>query len=90
MAFRDDKLSNTLANPSPLVVNYGAYLTVTRQSNAMSLTLFGDTGTNYTLQASTNLINWTNVGTITPVGGIIQTNVTNTGNNVFFRAESSH
>jgi hypothetical protein len=82
--------SNTLANPSPLVVNYGAYLTVTRQSNAMSLTLFGDTGTNYTLQASTNLINWTNVGTITPVGGIIQTNVTNTGNNVFFRAESSH
>jgi hypothetical protein len=82
--------TNTLAAPNPLAVNYGAYLSLGRQSNAISLTLFGDTGTNYTLQASTNLINWTNVGTITPVGGIIQTNVTNTGNNVFFRTDSSH
>jgi hypothetical protein len=81
--------TNTLANPNPLVVNYGSYLSLSRQSNAMSLTLYGDTGLNYSLQASTNLTNWTNFGALTPVGGVIQTNVTNTGGKLFFRAESS-
>jgi hypothetical protein len=82
--------SNFLATPNPLQVNYGPFLTVGQQNGQLGLTLFGDTGLNYNLQASTNMVNWTNFGALTPVGGLIQTNVPMTGNQLLFRTESSH
>jgi len=82
--------SNLLASPSPLVVNHGSYSTVGRQGNQLGFNLYGDSGLSYILQASPDLIHWTNVSTITPVGGVIQTNVTMTGNKLFYRASSGH
>jgi hypothetical protein len=81
---------NFPATPNPLQVKYGSFVTVSQQGSQLALTLFGDTGLNYMLQSSTDLINWTDVGTVTPVSGIIQTNVSMTGSNLFFRAESNH
>jgi hypothetical protein len=82
--------TNTLAAPNPLVVNYGAILALSVHSNQLSLTLFGASGSNYVLQASTNLVNWSNVATIVPVNGVIQTNEPMTGSKMFYRAMFAH
>jgi hypothetical protein len=81
--------SNFLAAPNPLLVDYGSFQTVGQQGGQLGLTLYGDTSLIYNLQASADLVHWTNVGTLTPVGGVIQTNIPITGSNLFFQVESS-
>ena len=60
-------------------------LTLTVVNDQLALSLFGASGVSYMLQSSTNLVNWSNVATLVPVGGLVQTNLPINGHATFFR-----
>jgi hypothetical protein len=79
--------SNYIATPTPLVVDYGSFLSLSWQNSALSVEFFGDSGSNYILQTSSDLVHWVNVTSLVPVDGIISTNVTGVGKGAaFYRA----
>jgi hypothetical protein len=78
------------ATPNPLIVVHGAFVTLSVSNNQLSLNLFGDSGSNYVLQASTDLVNWSDLATIVPINGVYQTNEPITGTQTFYRTMLGH
>jgi hypothetical protein len=78
------------AAPNPLIVSHCAFLTFSVSNNELFFTLFGDSGSNYVLQASADLINWSNLTTAVPINGLFQTNEPITGGQLFYRTMLEH
>lgn len=75
------------ATPDPLTVNYGALLFLSSfGSNTATLTFLGDAGSAYSLETSTSLESWSDVGTYVAPAGALQTNAPATNSMRFFRA----
>jgi RHS repeat-associated protein len=76
------------ATPDSLLVNYGTLLSLLMQNGKVELTLQGNIGSSYRIQSSTNLQNWINVLTLTPLTDGLQTNLPATNKAMFYRAVS--
>lgn len=75
------------ATPDPLTVNYGALLFLSSfGSNTATLTFLGDAGSAYSLETSTSLESWSDIGTYVAPAGALQTNAPATNSMRFFRA----
>jgi hypothetical protein len=74
------------ATPNPLVVRPGSYISAPIvHDSQISFAFYGDTGSNYILQASPDLVHWTNLNTIVPTNGFFQTNLPLSGGKMFYR-----
>ena len=76
--------------PQKLVVTQemAPSFTLQRHSDAIDLTLHGESGRPYWMLSSTNLVTWTTNWALTPVEGWIQTNLPMTDSKLFYRAMS--
>lgn len=72
-----------------LVVESGVRLVAGLKGNEMLLTLQADSGRSYVVQSSGDLLSWTNVMTLVPVGGVIQTTQPMAGGKMFYRAAAT-
>ena len=77
--------SNYLATPNPLVVTHGATITQSVSGDQLSLAVFGDSGSNFVLQSSADLISWTNITTNVPVNGVFEINLPIISSKMFYR-----
>jgi len=74
-----------LAEPNPLSIPYGWVITLTATNQQLSFNLYGDSGSNYVLQASPDLRSWTPVIRFVPLNGDFQTNLPVNGSKMFYR-----
>lgn len=81
-----EQTASLQAAANPLFLNYGFFISSpTIQSNTLTFNFYGDTGSNYVIQASPDLVHWTNLMSIIPADGLFQTNLPATNDQMFFR-----